>query len=66
MPLNIVVGPGLPADTRILGVSALAESYENIKGLVQAPDVSRLGVVMAYRGYAATYGLAAGFVRLGV
>lgn len=66
MPLKFVVGPGLPADTRIIGASSLVESYENIKGLVTAPDVSHLGVVMAYRGYAATYGLAAGFVRLGV
>lgn len=65
MPLNIVVGPLLPAGTRIIGSSNLVESYENIKGLVQAPDVSRLGVIMAYRGYAATFGLAQGFIRLG-
>lgn len=65
LSLNIVVSPSLPPDTRILGASSLVESYENIKGLVQAPDVSHLGVFMAYRGYAATFGLAAGFIRLG-
>jgi hypothetical protein len=64
MPLNVVVGPQLPADTRIIGASSLVESYENVKGLIQAPDVSHLGVVMAYRGYAATFGYASGFVKL--
>lgn len=64
MPLNIVVGPQLPADTRILGVKKLVESYENVKGLVTAPSVTDLGVFMAYRGYAAVYGRAEGFVNL--
>jgi len=64
MPLNIVVGPQLPPDTRIVGASSLVESYEQIKGLITAPDVSHLGVVMAYRGYAAVFGYATGFVKL--
>jgi len=64
MPLNIVVGPQLPANTRIIGASSLVESYENIKGLITAPDVSHLGVVMAYRGYIATFGYASGFVAM--
>src|SRR4249920_3884556 len=64
IPVQIVVGPQLPASTRIIGASSLVESFENIKGLVQAPDVSHLGVVMAYRGYAATYGLASGFIAM--
>lgn len=64
LSMTTVVGPQLPADTRILGVKKLVESYENVKGLVTAPDVSHLGVFMAYRGYAATYGRAEGFVNL--
>jgi HK97 family phage major capsid protein len=64
MPLNIVVGPQLPANTRIVGASSLVERYEQIKGLITAPDVSHLGVVMAYRGYVATFGYASGFVAM--
>jgi hypothetical protein len=64
MPLQIVVGPTLPANTRIVGASGLVESYENVKGLITAPDVSHLGVVMGYRGYAAIFGYASGFVAM--
>jgi len=64
MPLNFVVGPTLPANTRVVGNSGLVESYENVKGLITAPDVSHLGVIMAYRGYAAIFGYASGFVAM--
>jgi HK97 family phage major capsid protein len=64
MPLNIVIGPQLPVDTRIIGASSLVESYEQIKGLITAPDISHLGVVMGYRGYLATFGYASGFVAM--
>ncbi len=63
-PMKFVVGPQLAADTRIVGVSSLVESYEHVKGLLSAPVVSNLGVDIAYRGYAATYGRAEGFCKL--
>lgn len=62
--LNFVVAPTLPSGTIIVGASSLVESYEKVKGLLTAPDVSHLGVVIGYRGYMATYGLAAGFTKL--
>jgi hypothetical protein len=64
MAFNIVVGPQLAASTRIVGCSSLVESYENIKGLVSLPDLTKLGVTMAYRGYEAFFGRAEGFVKL--
>lgn len=62
--LDFVVAPGLTAGTKIVGSSTLVEGYEQVKGLLQAPDVSHLGVNVAYRGRIAVYGLASGFVSL--
>lgn len=64
VPMTFVTGPSLSAGTRIIGCSSLVESYENQKGLLSAPDVGHLGVFIAYRGYVAFHGLAAGFVAL--
>jgi HK97 family phage major capsid protein len=64
VPLEFVTAPGLASGTMIIGAKSLAESYEQRKGLLSAPDVSHLGVNIAYRGYAAFFGLAAGFVNL--
>lgn len=64
VPLQFVTAPGLAAGKKIIGASSLVESYERQKGLLSAPDVSHLGVNIAYRGYAAFFGLAAGFVSL--
>lgn len=64
VPLNFVTAPGLASGTIIVGSSSLVESYEQRKGILSAPDVSHLGVNIAYRGYAAFFGLAAGFVKL--
>ena len=63
-PLNIVVGPQLSANTRILGNSTLIESYEQQKGLLSLQDVSHLGLDVAYHGYVAFYGKSEGFVKL--
>lgn len=62
--IKIVTGPQLPAGTRILGNSGLIESYEQQLGLLSLPDITHLGVFIAYAGYLAFYGLAAGFVSL--
>jgi len=61
---KFVVGPQLPAGTRILGSSKLIESYEQRKGLLTAQAVSILGLDVAYRGYCTFYSKAAGFVKL--
>lgn len=62
--VNVVVGPQLASDTRILGVSRLIESYENINGLLQVAQPDILGQRIAYSGYGALFGDSAGFVKL--
>lgn len=64
VPMAFKTIPGLPADSRIVGCSNLVEAYEQQKGLISAPDVPHLGQVIAYRGYAAFYGVGAGFRRM--
>lgn len=64
IPLKFVPARGLASGKKIIGCSSLVESYEQRKGLLSAPDVSRLGVYIAHRGYAAFFGVAAGFVSL--
>jgi len=64
VPLKFVTGPSLPAGTRILGASGLIESYEQVKGMLSAQNVSHLGLDVAYRGYATFYGRPEGFVGL--
>lgn len=64
LPMHFVTGPQLPVNTRIIGCSGLVEAYENQGGLLSAPDVQHLGTFIAYYGYVAFYGLAAGFVSL--
>lgn len=49
--LNIVTGFQLPANTRILGNSNEIAVRERILGLLSAPVVSHLEVVIAYAGY---------------
>lgn len=61
---RFVTGPQLSADTRIIGSSRLVESYEQRKGFISAANVSHLGADIAYRGYVAFNGLAAGFTQL--
>jgi HK97 family phage major capsid protein len=51
--LNFVVGPQLPADTRILGNHLRIESYEQQLGLLTAEMPSRLKRQIAYAGYLA-------------
>jgi HK97 family phage major capsid protein len=62
--VNVVVGPQLANDTRILGVSGLIESYESINGLLQAAQPDLLGQRVAYSGYGALFGVSSGFVKL--
>lgn len=62
--LNIVVGHQLSADTRIVGFSGLAESYLQTNGLIQVAQPDVLGQRLAYSGYGALWGKAAGFVKL--
>lgn len=64
--LDITMGPLLPADTRILGVSSLAESYEKRNGLIQAVNVPLLGWDVGYSAYLAFYGRAEGLLKLNV
>lgn len=64
VPLRFITGPQLTAETIILGASSLVEVYEQQKGFISAANVSHLGADIAYRGYVASYGRAAGFVKL--
>lgn len=61
-----ITGPQLASGTRIVGASSLVEAYEQQKGLLRAELPSTLTVQLAYAGYTAHYGKAAGFVSLEV
>jgi hypothetical protein len=64
MPLRIVTARQLPSGTRILGCSALIESYETLNGFVQAPNVPMLGWDIGYSGYLAFFAIPSGFISL--
>lgn len=54
-PFRVVVGPGLPTGTFIVGNSRYAEVYEDRRGMLRAEEPSVLGVQLAWYGYVATY-----------
>jgi hypothetical protein len=64
VPLNVVVGPQLSANTRIVGDSSRIESYLDVRGLLQVAQPDVLGQRIAYSGYGAMFGKSEGFCKL--
>jgi hypothetical protein len=63
--LQLVVDQFLPAGTIIVGVSQLAEFYEQVGGQLSVTEPSILGFVVAYYGYVAwCFPAPAGFVKI--
>lgn len=62
---NLVVSWALTGNNLIVGNSTLIETYEDRRGMIQALNVTQLGMDLAYYGYVALYTVAAdGFVAL--
>lgn len=64
MSLDIVIGPQLAADTRILAVKSFIEAYEERKGLLRAVVPSVLAQDVAYFGYVAFWARHEGVINL--
>lgn len=64
IPLNVVVGPQFAANTRILGVASLVESYEQTKGFLEAVNVGTRSRDISYMGYTANFIRSTGFRKL--
>jgi hypothetical protein len=63
--LRLVVDMFLPAQSAIVGVSGLAEFYEQVGGQLSVTEPSILGFVVAYYGYVAwCFPAPTGFVKL--
>lgn len=56
--LRLVADGALPAKTMIVGVSALAEFYEQVGGQLSVTEPTILGFVIAYYGYVAWFNAA--------
>jgi HK97 family phage major capsid protein len=52
---RLVVSPFLTDGTIVVGSSAMYETYEKVRGLLQATNVTQLGMDLSYSGYVAQY-----------
>lgn len=62
--VNVITGPGLPANTRILGVKSQIKFGEKVNGLISAPNVGFHGTDIAYSGYTQFRAYAPFFTKL--